>query len=96
MDAERIRQLAATWCDGGLWDDIEWLSQRVWEAGDDDERRLRWHHLVMPAGNFKRQGGRRLKPEPLTSGPSPEAAARADQIRIPGIRGDSYLLRRSR
>lgn len=84
VDAERIRQFAVTWSDGGLWDDIAWLSRRVWEAGDDDERRLRWHHLVMAVGNFKRQGGRRLRPERLTSAPSPEAAVHADHIRIPG------------
>lgn len=84
VNAERIRQLADTWHDGGLWDDIEWLSQRVWEARDDEERRLRWHHLVMAVGNFKRQGGRRLRPEQLALASRLEAEVRADCIPIPG------------
>jgi len=84
VEAERIRQFADTWSDGGLWDDIAWLSLRVWDADNDDERRLRWHHLVMAVGNFKRLGGRRLRPEPLASAPGPEAVGRADHIRIPG------------
>ena len=38
----------------------------------------------MAVGKFKRQGGRRLRPERLASAPSPEAAVHADHIRIPG------------
>lgn len=63
VPVERIRLLGDSWSDGGLWNDIAWLALRTWEAADDDERRLRWHHLVMAVGNFKRQGGRRVRPE---------------------------------
>jgi hypothetical protein len=84
VEDERIRQFADTWSDSGLWDDIAWLSRRVWDAGNDDERRLRWHHLVMAVGNFKRLGGRRLRPEPLASAPGTEAVGQTDHIRIPG------------
>jgi len=59
---ERVRALANSWSDGGLWDDILWLALQAWSASGENERRMRWHHLVMAVGNFKRQGGRRLRP----------------------------------
>jgi hypothetical protein len=61
VPAERVRALGETWDDGGLWDDILWLALLARAATDDSERRMRWHHLVMAVGNFKRQGGRRLR-----------------------------------
>jgi hypothetical protein len=84
IPVERIRLLGDSWSDGGLWDDIAWLALRIWEPADDDERRLRWHHLVMAVGNFKRQGGRRLRPAHIASAPAIGSASRRDQIRIPG------------
>jgi len=62
IPVERIRALGDAWSDGGLWDDILWLADSAWTAPEDDERRMRWHHLVMAVGNFKRQNGRRLRP----------------------------------
>lgn len=84
VPVERIRLLGDSWSDGGLWDDIAWLALRTWEAPDDEERRLRWHHLVMAVGNFKRQGGRRLRPVQLASVLAFGSASRRDQIHIPG------------
>jgi hypothetical protein len=83
VPAERIRMLGASWSDGGLWDDIAFLAQRTWEAGDDDERRMRWHHLVMAVGNFKRQGGRRLRPAPVAPAWHRVLAGSEDWIRLP-------------
>jgi hypothetical protein len=57
VPAERIRALGETLDDGGLWDDILWLALLARAATDGGERRMRWHHLVMAVGNFKRQGG---------------------------------------
>jgi hypothetical protein len=83
VPAERIRRLADSWSDGGLWDDIVFLALRTWEAGDDDERRMRWHHLVMAVGNFKRQSGRRLQPAPIAPTRHRVLAGSWDQIRLP-------------
>ncbi len=44
--AERIRLLGGAWSDGGLWDDILWLGLLAWEATDERERQMRWHHLA--------------------------------------------------
>jgi hypothetical protein len=84
VPVERIRMLGDSWSDGGLWDDIAWLALYMWEAADDDERCLRWHHLVMAVGNFNRQGGRRLRPAHVASASALESASRGDQIHIPG------------
>jgi hypothetical protein len=72
-----------SWSDGGLWDDILWLAQLAWTAGNDDERRMRWHHLVMTVGNFERQGGRRLRPARISPPGDLASAGRPDQFRIP-------------
>ena len=84
IPVECIRMLGDSWSDGGLWDDIAWLALCTWEAADDDERCLRWRHLVMAVGNFKRQGGRRLRPAHIASASALESASRGDQIHIPG------------
>jgi hypothetical protein len=69
--------------DGGLWDDILWLADGVWKATEDDERRIRWHHLVMAIGNFKRQNGRRLRPARIAPTPATATAARPDRFCVP-------------
>jgi hypothetical protein len=66
IPSDRIRALGETWSDGGLWDDILYLAELAWEAADEPGRRMRWHHLVMATGNFKRQNGRRLRPSRLS------------------------------
>jgi|SRR5712691_6187712 len=62
----QIRAFGEAWSDGGLWDDIAFLALLAWGAADDRERQMRWHHLVMAAGNFKRQRGRRLRPSSIS------------------------------
>jgi hypothetical protein len=62
LTREQLRDLARPWNDGGLWDDILWLALLAWDATGEPDRSLRWHHLVMAVGNFKRQQGRRLRP----------------------------------
>jgi hypothetical protein len=89
VPAERIRSFGSMWSDGGLWDDILWLADRAWTAADDDERRIRWHHLVMAVGNFKRQNGRRLRPARVSpagitaSATDTPPAARPDRFCVP-------------
>ena len=55
-------KLAAGWDDEGLWDDVAWLGEHFWAATDPAERALRWHHLVLAVGNFKRPRARWLTP----------------------------------
>ena len=83
VPAERIRVLGDAWSDGGLWDDIGWLALLMWAAADDDERRMRWHHLVMTVGNFKRQGGRRLRPARISPARNGIPVGVQDQLCIP-------------
>jgi hypothetical protein len=83
VPAERIRALGETWDDGGLWDDILWLALLARAATDNSERRMRWHHLVMAVGNFKRQGGRRLRPSRISPADKFAYAARADHFNGP-------------
>jgi hypothetical protein len=66
LDCAGLRELGEAWSDGGLWEDILWLSLLVWSATDGKDRLSSWHHLVMAVGNFKRQGGRRLQPARLS------------------------------
>ncbi|MFV8165788.1 hypothetical protein ACNQVK_27430 [Mycobacterium sp. 134] len=60
--ASRARRLATDWRDDGLWDDAEWLGRQFWAASTPDDRALRWHHLVLAVGNFKRPRTRWLSP----------------------------------
>ncbi len=78
-----VGQLATEWDDGGLWEDIERLASRLWGATDAGERLLRWHHLVLAAGNFKRQPGRRLRPAVLKGLDNPVALERGSEITLP-------------
>jgi hypothetical protein len=84
VPAERIRALGETWDDGGLWNDILWLALLARTATDDRERRMRWHHLVMAVGNFKRQNGRRLRPSQISPADNLTYAASADHFNGPG------------
>jgi hypothetical protein len=54
---ERIRAFGGAWSDGGLWDDTLRLADRAWTAHEDDERRIRWHHLVMTVGTSSARTG---------------------------------------
>ena len=83
IPVERIRTFGDAWSDGGLWDDILWLADGVWKATEDDERRMRWHHLVMAIGNFKRQNGRRLRPARIAPTRATATAARPDRFCVP-------------
>ena len=79
---KRIRNLASRWNDTGLWGDIEYLADRFL-AASDGEVDLRWHHLVLAVGNFKRQGGRRLIPTHLQPDTTTRNQARPI-IAVPG------------
>jgi hypothetical protein len=81
LDAKTLDRLSESWDDGGLWKDIRFLADRFW-SGPDTDRVMAWHHLVFAVGNFKRQGGTRLKPAPLGWAPP---AARTDSVEVPGI-----------
>lgn len=58
----RAAALAGTWEDGGLWEDVMWLSRQCWRGGTPEQQALRWHHFVLAVGNFKRQAGRMSPP----------------------------------
>src|SRR5690349_11284816 len=60
--ASRAMKLAAGWDDGGLWDDVAWLGEHFWAAAGPADRAVRWHHLVLAVGNFKRPRARWLSP----------------------------------
>jgi hypothetical protein len=60
--AARASKLAAEWDDGELWDDVAWLAEQFWAATDPADRAVRWHHVVLAVGNFKRPRGRWLRP----------------------------------
>lgn len=75
LDKFAVSRFAAGWSDEGLWDDIALLADAFWFADGDSERRYRWHHLVLAVGNFKREGGRRIRPGRLTGPALPAAAA---------------------
>ena len=64
LNDDRVKTLVAESADADaftvVWPNIEWLADLFWDAqsGSSHERRIEtWHHLVMTAGNFKRQGG---------------------------------------
>ena len=86
--ASRARKLATEWRDEGLWDDAEWLGQQFWAASTPGERALRWHHLVLAVGNFKRPRSRWLSPCRLQGIPGRQPRP-ADSLETPtGARVD--------
>jgi hypothetical protein len=85
LDEVAIRSLSDEWGDGGLWTDIGYLAERFWSEPDGPDRLLAWHHLVLAVGNFKRQGGTRLRPASLGSLERPLGAAeRPSEFLVPG------------
>lgn len=79
-----VEHIAGEWDDGGLWDDIQMLAGRFYDARDDATRLICWHHLVLAVGNFKRQPGRRLRPTPLARLSGNQLIDRANNITLPG------------
>jgi len=87
--ASRVRKLAIEWDDDGLWDDVAWLGEHFWSAGDAVDRAVRWHHLVLAAGNFKRPRARWLRPGPLGEIPRQQPTVVASSFETPaGLRVD--------
>jgi hypothetical protein len=86
ISIDLVRAWGDSWSDGGLWDDIARLAELAWDSADERERLLRWHHLVMAVGNFKRQSNRRLRPcsiESVTVGS--RSSSRSDSFAAPGL-----------
>lgn len=79
------------WDDRGLWDDVLFLADQVWNASEDWTRRVSWHHLVLAVGNFKRQGGRRLRPAALHRLNEQPHTARVDDLFVPGPNGTQRI-----
>jgi hypothetical protein len=82
-----VEQFGGKWNDGALWDDVLFLSDRVWSASEDQIRRICWHHFVLAVGNFKRQGGRRLRPASLHRLDEQLHTVRAEELFVPGLDG---------
>jgi hypothetical protein len=68
LDSDSVRRLAAAWDDGGCWKDLAWRADQFWSSAPN-EAALMWHHLLLAVGNFKRQGGTRLRLAPLPASP---------------------------
>lgn len=81
---ERATELAGTWDDGGLWEDVMWLSRQCWSEGSADESALRWHHFVLAVGNFKRQAGR-MSPPRIGELPDSHAVPREELVTPSGL-----------
>jgi hypothetical protein len=81
LSPARATALADSWNDGGLWEDVMSLSRRCWEDCSSGDAALRWHHLVLAVGNFKRQAGR-MSP-PRISGLSESPGVSRETFRIP-------------
>jgi hypothetical protein len=80
-----VRNLISGWNDGGLWDDVLFLADRFLEArSGEEEQVLRWHHLVMAVGNFKRQSGRRLRPPSPRGLTARSPVGRPERLVVPG------------
>ena len=54
LTAARAIALEGIWDDGGLWEEVMWLSRQCRQGGSADQSALRWHHFVLAVGNFKR------------------------------------------
>jgi hypothetical protein len=86
-----VERLSADWDDGGLWRDVLFLADRFWQARDEELRLLRWHHLVLAVGNFKRENGRRLRPATLHASIPGSQVARSPELTVPGLGPDARL-----
>jgi len=80
----RAAALEGTWNDGGLWDDVMWLSRQCWREGSADQSAMRWHHFVLAVGNFKRQAGR-MRPSSISDLPDCEAKPRDEFLTPSGL-----------
>jgi hypothetical protein len=83
LTASRARRLATGWEDDGLWDDVAWLGEQFWAAGDAVDRAVRWHHVVLAVGNFKRPRARWLLPCRLGGNPGQQPRV-ASSLETPG------------
>jgi hypothetical protein len=79
-----VKNLISGWNDRGLWEDVRILADRFLEASGSEEEALRWHHLVMAVGNFKRQPGRRLRPASLCKPATRASVDRPETLAVPG------------
>jgi hypothetical protein len=86
--ASRARKLAAEWEDDGLWDDVAWLGEHFWAAGDAIDRAVRWHHVVLAVGNFKRPRARWLCPSRLEGIPGAQPTVASSFETPAGLRVD--------
>jgi hypothetical protein len=80
----RAAALEGTWNDGGLWEDVMWLSRQCWREGSADHSALRWHHFVLAVGNFKRQAGR-ISPSPISVLPDSDEVPRDEFLTPSGL-----------
>src|SRR5438105_11028591 len=80
LTSAALERFGRDWNDGGLWDDVLFLAARVWSASEDRMRLISWHHLVLAVGNFRRQGGRRLRPAALHPVDHQLHTTRADEL----------------
>lgn len=88
LTASRAGKLAAGWEDRALWDDVAWLGERFWTSIDPVDRAVRWHHVVVAVGNFKRPRARWLRPCGLSGIPG-DAVEAAGFFETPaGLRVD--------
>jgi hypothetical protein len=91
----QVARLTRNWESAGpwrqAWYDIAILAQRFLECSADDRMAATWawHHLLMAAGNFKRQGGL-IVPCPLRSLSGDVKCP--DRILIPGSTGERETL----
>src|SRR6266702_2069663 len=67
------------------------LADRFWAAREEELRLICWHHLVLAVGNFKRQGGRRLRPPALPGQADQSQVHRTDELLVPGLDGAGRL-----
>lgn len=92
LTADAVDALCGEWRDAGRWEEIRALADRVWSSGNTDLS-IRWSHLVLACGNFKRQGGTRLVP--LSGMRGTGAASRRTELKLPTPSGPCVVSRDS-
>lgn len=67
LNAIRVNSLASIFNDNDgfsvVWPNVLWTADQYWSAqaqGSESRSIETWHHLVMSAGNYKRQGGAQI------------------------------------
>jgi hypothetical protein len=86
--ASRARKLATEWDDEGLWADVASLGEQFWAASDAVDRAVRWHHVVLAVGNFKRPRARWLSPGRLEKLPGQQPKVASSFETPAGLRVD--------